>query len=117
MTYTFDNDTISDLYKDANGFRPGPYFWDRWVAMTDDEKQATWDDLCETLECEVAREKEMEKRAIVEFEQRVLKTIEFGAADRETAIRWMMDQAEVNGDYEYFCWTQNLPYGYFQKVA
>ena len=39
-TYTFCEDSISDLHKDAYGMRPGEGFWQRWREATDDEKQA-----------------------------------------------------------------------------
>jgi len=28
-----------------------------------------------------------------------------------------MDAEGANGDFEYFCYTQGLPYGYFRKAA
>jgi len=28
-----------------------------------------------------------------------------------------MDAEHANGDHDYFCFTQGLPYGYFRKAA
>jgi len=48
--YTFDENIVSDLYKDAYGHRPGEYFWADWDACNDDAKQHLWDRLVEYLE-------------------------------------------------------------------
>jgi hypothetical protein len=37
--------------------------------------------------------------------------------NRERVIAWLMDAEHANGDHEYFCFTQGLPYGYFRKAA
>lgn len=115
MSYSFDNDCYSDLYKDVYGFRPrGAY--EAWATMSDDEKQAEWDRLCERL-CEVmAAQKEEERHAIVEFEKRVANVIAAGAGDRETALRWIMDASDSDGDWDYLCYHCDLPYGYFAQL-
>jgi hypothetical protein len=50
MTYTFDEDTVSDLHKDAYGFRPGANFWSAWAAFNGDQKQVLWDSMLGTRE-------------------------------------------------------------------
>mgnify|MGYP003353781401 CR=1 FL=1 len=37
--HTFDDNTVSDLYKDTYGVRPGQAFWSAWAESTDDGKQ------------------------------------------------------------------------------
>lgn len=47
MKFTYSVDVISDLHKDARGFRPGKSWWQMWDALGDVEKQNVWDMLCE----------------------------------------------------------------------
>jgi len=37
--------------------------------------------------------------------------------DRERVIAWLMDAEGANGDFEYFCFTQGLPYRYFAQLV
>lgn len=114
--YTFDDNLVSDLHKDAFGFRPGERFWGAWECMSDDEKQAEWDYLIEACGRAAREEQEREERAIAEFEALVVKTISHGAKDRETAIRWIMKESCArDGDWDFLCWEHGLPYGYFNK--
>jgi hypothetical protein len=64
---------------------------------------------------EIAR-KESEAQAIVRFEDSVLNLMHTGT-NRARVIAWLMDAEGANGDFEYFCFTQGLPYGYFKEVA
>lgn len=115
--YTFDDNIVSDLHKDAFGFRPGERFWSAWECMSDDEKQAEWDYLLQALDRAIQEEQEREERAIAEFEALVAKTVSHGAGDRETAIRWIMKESCArDGDWDYLCWEHGLPYGYFTRV-
>lgn len=106
---------FSDIHKDAYGFRP------RWMS-TDQRTDATWlkseIDSCEQeLKRVMEREAIEEKEAIQAFEERVKGVIESGAGDRETAIRWIDQAEDCNGDREYLCYTLRLPYGYFKEAA
>jgi hypothetical protein len=40
-----------------------------------------------------------------------------GARNRETALKWIMDASNANGDWEYLCHELGLPYSYFKQVA
>jgi hypothetical protein len=115
MDYTFDNDTVSDLHKDAYGFRPSELFWEEWIGATDAERQAIWDSLERALEVSMEIERETEQRAIERFEALVRVNIDAGAEDRETALRWIMDNTKCNGDWEFLCWEYGLPYRYFER--
>lgn len=48
--YTYDEQIVSDLHKDAYGCRPSSFWWQCWQEASPEEKQAEWDDLLETLE-------------------------------------------------------------------
>lgn len=111
----FDDDLISDLHKDAYGFRPNEGFWADWRSMGAAEKQATWDQLVSALQDAQRAEAEAETRAIAKFEKRVASLMAHGAKDRSMAIRWLMDASVGEGirDEEYFCYLNGLPYNYF----
>lgn len=53
--------------------------------------------------------------AVKKFEQHVTNTICMGARNRETALRWIMEASNADGDWEYLCFLNDLPYGYFNK--
>ena len=117
MNYTFDPDTVSDLYKDAYGFRPSEFFWSQWLDASDDGRQEIWDGLLRSLEYTMERERQAESVAIERFEALVQVNINAGAEDRETALRWIMDNTKCNGDWEFLCWEYGLPYRYFETKA
>jgi hypothetical protein len=115
MDYTYDVDTVSDLHKDAYGFRPSELFWEEWIGANEAQKQEIWDSLERALEVSMEIERENEQRAIERFEALVRVNIDAGAEDRETALRWIMDASRANGDWEYLCFEYGLPYRYFER--
>ena len=40
--FTFDDQTVSDLHKDARGFRPHAAFMEGWNSSDDENKQDDW---------------------------------------------------------------------------
>lgn len=94
--FTFDERIVSDLHKDARYHRPGEYFWARWNSATSEEKQAIWDGLIQELNVTMMREKEAELAAVAKFEQAVADAVAVGAGDRETAIRWLFEGADLD---------------------
>ena len=48
--FTFDEQTVSDLHKDARGFRPHAAFIEGWNQSDDENKQAIWNGLLRELE-------------------------------------------------------------------
>ncbi len=90
MMYTFDEQTLSDLHKDARGFRPrSESFWNVWKEASDAGKQSIWDGLIDELTTSMEEEKKCEERAVVTFLAELKIFIDAGAKDRETALRWM----------------------------
>jgi hypothetical protein len=114
MDYTFDSDIVSDLYKEAYGRRPSDIFWSQWLDASDAEKQAIWDGLIATEVITSNKEREHQIAAVAGFERHVQNTILMGARDRETALRWIMQSSIANGDWEFLCYLEGLPYGYFK---
>lgn len=114
MTYTFDESIVSDLHKDAYGFRPSNWFWTDWKNASDDQKQKIWDDLVETLEDEIKRQREDNERATTQFEQRITDSIAAGAGTRQNAIRWILqgEGLDKEQDYGYVCYQLDLPFSF-----
>lgn len=105
---------VWDAYKDAHGFRPRHL---NLQAMTEAELKAELEYLEVVIHQNAIQQHADEQVAITKFEQHVTNTICMGARDRETALRWIMDASEAQGDWEYFCFLNGLPYGYFRKAA
>ena len=102
-----------DMYKDAYGSRPRGIDTTDW---TEEEFMSEFETLGRVIEREEIARKEAEAEAIVQFEDRVLNLMHTGT-NRTRVIAWLMDAEGANGDHEYFCFTQGLPYGYFKEVA
>ena len=108
---------IWDTYKEAHGVRP------RWMNMSEmsmDELRAEYTRLLREADEERSREVAREVAAAEAFEAQIAVTIEMGAADRETAIRWIReayddeDMIRRDGSFEY---CNGLPYGYLKGAA
>lgn len=109
-TYTFDESIVSDLHKDAYGFRPSQSWWAMWAAFNGDQKQAEWDHLIEVMNESMEMERLQTERALAEFKALVQKTIELGAGDEETALRWMTQDETFyhSQDVEHWVWNQGI---------
>ena len=105
--------TYWDMYKDAYGVRPRGIDTSTWTEATFLKEFAY---LGLVIEREDIARKEAEAKAIVDFENRVTNLTQTGNG-RDRVIAWLMDAEGANGDFEYFCFTQGLPYGYFRKAA
>ena len=107
MTYTFCEDIFSDLHKDAYGFRPRDH---EFYSATPERKQEIWDYFCQVVEDNNAAEREHEARALRDFEQEVQNTIELGAGDRATALRWMTQSEEFYNEQcvEHWVWNRGI---------
>jgi hypothetical protein len=103
-----------DMYKDAHGIRPRGIDTGTW---TIEQFQQEFEYLGRVIADNENQRKVFEADAIEKFEKHVTDTICMGARDRETALRWIMDASNANGDWEYLCYDLGLPYQYFRKVA
>jgi hypothetical protein len=102
-----------DMYKDAYGVRPRGIDTSSW---TEADFYTEFEALAKVIDAEEIARKQAEAQAIVDFEDRVTNLMHTGT-NRDRVIAWLMDAEGANGDFEYFCFTQGLPYGYFRKVA
>lgn len=105
---------VWDMYKEVHGIRPRHL---NLAAMTEDELKA----MCKRLEAEIEMaekaRREDQARAVALFSKRVEETIKSGAGDRETALRWIHEADGSDGDNEYLCYLNGLPYGFFKAAA
>ena len=106
--------TYWDMYKDAYGVRPRGVDTSFWTL---EDFEVEFKVLGEVINAEDIARKEAEASATVVFEQRIQSLADAGAKDRATAMRWIHEAEETNGDDEYLAWTLSLPYGYFRKAA
>ena len=103
-----------DMYKDAYGVRPRGVDTSTWTL---EQFDAEFEGLGVAIKAEDKARKEAEATATVVFEQRIQSLVDAGAKDRTTAIRWIHEAEDTQGDDEYLCYTLGLPYQYFRKVA
>ena len=106
--------TYWDMYKDAYGVRPRGVDTSSWTVETFLKEFAY---LGLVIEREDAARKESETNAVVVFKQRIQSLIDAGAKDYTTAMRWIHEAEDTNGDDDYLAYTLGLPYQYFRKVA
>jgi hypothetical protein len=113
--YTFDENIVSDLHKDARGYRPREYFWKEWKDSNGFDRQAIWDGLTNELKLEMARERQAQLNAEIKMHQRIQGTMLVGAKDEVQAIKWIMEAEEfsdIDLQYgaSYFCFHFGLSY-------
>ena len=86
---TYSSDLISDLHKDAYGYRPRGRFFDDWAEASEAEKQEMWDIMNATLEANAKAERAQELKDVAQMEADIGAYMAFGARDRKDALRWM----------------------------
>ena len=110
-------DMISDLHKDARGYRPSQYFWEGWKELSDEGQKEIFDMLAEELKIREQDEREMEQRAIEKFKARIADVIKLGAGNRTTALRWITSQEKFyhSQSVEHFVWEQGILFTNYGK--
>jgi hypothetical protein len=107
--YTFDADLFSDLYKDAYGMRPRHHrFYDD--STTDAERQEFWDNTLVALDEAIAEEEKQKRDSFHRFMHLLNVTIDSGAGDEETALRWLTQEETFYSkqDVEHWVWGKGL---------
>ena len=113
--YTFDEQIVSDLHKDARGYRPRELWWTYWNNCSNAEKQREWDGLCRELSEAMESERHAENMAMIALHQRIQGTMLLGAKDEVQALKWIMEAEEFD-DHDlrygpdYFCYHFGLSY-------
>jgi hypothetical protein len=96
MEYTFADELISDLHKDAHGMRPSAAFMDAWLFDSDDGKQATWDYLVMVMKESQEQEKDAEAQALLVFKDKLRNIMaDYGYAWKQALRKWFL---ETNGE-------------------
>ena len=119
MIYTFDENLVSDLHKDARGSRPTQSFYTVWNEADDTGKQRLWDSLLSELAVAQSEEQTREQSAIASFEQRIA-SLESISNSRNQSIRWIVeglaltDSDKMYGG-DYICYKLGLPYSYAKE--
>jgi hypothetical protein len=111
---------ISDLHKDARGFRPSAEWMRVFNGKSDVEKEATWEALCNELAENEAENELREIAAVDAYNARINGMVADYGISRETAMRWDLDAFEVDISYiseypgaatqeiEFYLWKQGI---------
>tara|TARA_B110000503_G_scaffold103783_1_gene154916 strand:+ start:261 stop:695 length:435 start_codon:yes stop_codon:yes gene_type:complete len=94
--YTFDETIVSDLHKDARGYRPDAYFWEEWSQCGDDTRQAMWDNLLAELSETMDRERNAQAAALANFEAQLKVMKRAGAETTQQAIKWVFHAEKLD---------------------
>ena len=105
-----------DFYKEVHGIRP------RWIyaeggvpGYSEQQMESMLEQLAADAKVVYAEEEAREQEAIAKFKALINETVANGAGDYATAIRWIAEAADVDGDMEHLCWIHGLPFGYFKE--
>lgn len=101
---------ISDLHKSVYGHRPSR---DMFFDFSNEELGQEIENLEKLAKEEEEREINWELESIDDFEKLIQKTIDSGAKNRETAVRWLYD-AEDYYDISHFLYKYDIR-GYTEK--
>lgn len=101
---------ISDVHKDAYGFRPrGSY--DNYSVV---ELKAELDRLCEIAEEEYKRQQELEAEAYKTLHKHLADLVSIGARDFKQALAWdiQAEECEHDGfvDFGFYCYKKGIAY-------
>lgn len=118
--FTYSDDIISDLHKDARGFRPSEYFWEEWTQSPADIKQKIWDKLIEEMEYNQKEEARIEAANLVEFRKQVAATMKFCDCNWKKAVTFLADaegdDVDCDQDFDYFLWKQGIGFNDRAKI-
>ena len=122
-TYTFDEQIVSDLHKDAYGYRPVAAWWTEWRLSDDDGKQQIWDAVVRASQLAVALDEQERLVAKADFEEKLAQFLDLADGDRETALRWFIDSLPeyerdmaISYGADYLMYHFNLPSSYFNEL-
>lgn len=96
---------ISDLHKDALGYRPSAEWTRDFNSKSHSEKVRIWESLQADVETSIDRDRAVEEKALTAFKALLISAIEVGAADFATALRWVMDDET---DLEFFLYKHGI---------
>jgi hypothetical protein len=101
--YTFDESILSDLHKDARGYRPREPFIEMWQELSDADKQDVWDMLIQEMAEANDLEQAQQRENLEKFEH-YIKQFKMCSPDIDDgdAIRWILQTENFStNDYLY----------------
>ena len=120
MDFNYSNDLVSDLHKDARGFRPGEYFWEEWTQSPDEIKQQIWDGLISELDENNKIAEERERVALVSLRHRVAKTMKVFDCNWKDAMKILVEADGESIDcpqgFGFFLFNQDIGYTDRQNI-
>lgn len=112
---------ISDLHKDARGFRPSAGWMSYFDGLSDVAKEETWESLCDELDQRERQEAIDELNAQRVYENRISGMMSDYSISRATAMRWDAEafDVDIEGTTKYHgCADQEIEfYLYKQGIA
>ena len=123
MTYTYSDELISDLHKDAHGKRPSLAFWDAWTFDSEKGKQATWDYLVMIMNESVSHTDDAEAQNLRLFKDKLQNIMADHGYGWKQAIRrcllvndkWL-PYATFGNDIEHFLWQQGISFAKIDEI-
>ena len=109
-------DIISDMHKDAYGFRPSGEFFRRFEAMTDSEQDEVVCDLQSQIETSIREEEELYKENYRKLVCHIDTQAKANAVDKKTVLRWLIELEEYQS-LDYLDWDYGVKYGTFQSLV
>jgi len=112
--YSYSEESISDLHKDAWNHRPTQSFWFHWEIADQNAKQAIWDNLIDDMVKNDAEEVKIKKDNASNLAKRIKEVCKLGANNYKTAIRWIIEADELEPDLYYegdqLAWEYNIDF-------
>jgi hypothetical protein len=119
MAYDYDEQIVSDLHKDARGFRPSQDWWSMWKDALPAGKQLIWDNLLDELDAEIERDRQEKDQATLAFEAKISEIRRIMRCDRNAAIQAYVASLDIGENAKwygasYICFEAGLPYSMSQ---
>lgn len=113
--YTYAEELVSDLHKDAYGVRPSEYFWEEWSQATPAIKQEIWDHLLVQMEKRENEDERQYAKCLETFRANLRKVMDDQRVDWRTAMRWLM-QADGEEWAEHWLWSQGISWEKIKEI-
>lgn len=122
VTYTYEDNLISDLYKDAYGYRPDQWWMMLWSGQTPGWKQMEWDRLCDVMNESIEMEKQMEKVSLDEFKKTLRATMKTTGTNWKRALSFLAQAEDIDieansQEFSHFLWRHGIGYEDRNKIC
>ena len=119
--FTYCDDIISDLHKDARGHRPTHGFMLMWNDLSPAQKEKTWNNLCDEMNLREKQQKRAEIEALSELRINLREVMNTCNCNWKKALVYLADAEgeNINHDeqtFDYFLWNQGIGYQDSAKI-